>query len=155
LETIYAAIKVEDFRSDQTSYAARQIMTVQYKLANRSPNRLVIPVYPPSAPQRLVGTEQFWIERLEGDGEIPAMPTSVSRAGRRYAVGGGTISIERWLRKVTMDPGEAIPIQKSINLAGYPAGSYRLYLNYQRLEKQAILQSATYDFKVINNPAKK
>jgi hypothetical protein len=67
LETIYAAIKVEDFRSDQTSYAARQIMTVQYKLANRSPNRLVIPVYPPSAPQRLVGTEQFWIERLEGD----------------------------------------------------------------------------------------
>jgi hypothetical protein len=153
LEPIYGALRVEGFRLERASYTSGEQVQIFYDLVNQSTNTLTIPLNTDhSTPWHLVGTEQYWIERLGADRTIPGIPDIVCRDGTRYAAGGQILVSER----SELNPSERLPRVSAIATAvAYPPGTYRVYLEYKRLDQDGcfnpsdgVIQTVSADFQL-------
>jgi hypothetical protein len=146
MEEIYAALKLEDLRA-APSYTAGEIVEPTFSLVNRSTETLVVPLNTDfSQPFHLVGVLQAWIERLGPVKTIPSIPPQTYFDGSRYAAGGTVVPVED-LPGFAWPAGLARSYVWGLNTAGYPDGTYRFFMVYQRLDN-SVVESASVDFTV-------
>lgn len=145
IEFIYNAIKLENLKTDRTTYASGDDVIITYELVNRSDETIVVPENTDySQSYYLVGTIQRWIERLGNDNY---MPFSTAKEGNKYAAGGEIIPVTFYKDGTTLKPDESIPLKITLNTANFSEGTYRFYVEYKKLEGD-VLQTASTEFKI-------
>lgn len=90
------------------------------------------------------GVRQHWIERLDSDSTIPAIPKRIAKRGRRYAHGGWTIA---WPGQV-IAPRGFVRFREPIPIGGFPSGRYAIYVDYETTHEQRLIQSQVVYFAI-------
>lgn len=148
IETIYSALRLGDLQTDRPIYTSGDEVVLTYALINKSDNTLVVPLNTDfSQPYYLIGSEQYWIERLGPNSTIPGIPAVTGRYGIRYAAGGAIIPVDWRLGKRVILPAEGVPMGNNHSTKGYPPGQYRLYVEYKRLSGE-IVDTASVMFEI-------
>jgi hypothetical protein len=128
------AFRLGELEITSTSNLVGDAVEFRCSLINMSGESLEVP-------DRIV--QQYWIERLGDQKEIPSVPPGARRVGARYASGGSVIHANP-----RIEAGEHIPLYKKLDTAGFPEGSYRLTLEYR--SERIVLESTSIEFELKN-----
>ena len=143
MKAIYSAMSLEKVVVNKEKYKSGEQVVLTYELTNSSSSVLLVPENRDySRPFHLAGIHQKWIERLGADSTIPTMPKRIARDGSKYAAGGAIIPTGPRL-----SPFESIPFRSTSDTGGFPAGTYRIHVEYKDL-KNNTLQTASTEFEI-------
>jgi hypothetical protein len=144
MEVVYQSLKLIQVSSNNSQpVLSGMTITFIYSVTNISSKTLTIP---PTINNGItfyfIGGFQFWVERLGPDSSIPSMPAGTTRNGNCYDAGHIVMSTNS-----TWAPSETYPFTRQLYTSGYPAGTYRFYVDYKKLSGE-ILQSAFMDIQI-------
>lgn len=136
LGAVYAALRPQNLRSASgpRTFTRGSPVVLAYELTNTSSGAVTIPMT--SAFERAghwYGAFQTWIERLGTNTSLDACLPEAARKGTWYAVGGQPAA---FYGPTSIGPGEGQTAQLALPAAWtacFPAGRYRLHLEYQKV----------------------
>jgi hypothetical protein len=123
------------------------VVVVKCGLKNASDKSIDVPLNVKfSRPMHLVGSYQFWLDRLEEDGDASAIPKVVAGGKSRTGAGGAIIVTGNVVRKGQVTDFD---IGGKVNTAGLLPGKYRISVDYKSLDPTSrVLQSEFVDFEL-------
>jgi hypothetical protein len=96
---------------------------------------MVLPLHVKGPPARYyVAKWQMWVERLDGDGEMPGMSADTVRRGRQYALRSNVVTANF----PAIMRSESLPLTCPLRTANYPAGFYRFTFQLQNQAGEVI-----------------
>ncbi|CAA6813672.1 MAG: Unknown protein [uncultured Sulfurovum sp.] len=143
LETIYKGLKLTT-TLDKDIYSQTDTIKRLYTFTNESNHILKIPINNDfDRPLNLIGTLQFWIERLGNDSDIPSISNVIARDGNKYAAGGFIVKSKEIIQPLEIAESSF----SDYSLDNYPLGDYRIYIDYQKIDG-SLIETQTLDFEI-------
>jgi hypothetical protein len=98
-------------------FAPGNPVVIAYQVHNPTDKGIEVPL---DGGRRVLGHYQWWVEYLDMDGTIPAIPARVARRGGKYAQGGSVVP-----HGPVLAAGERVRLQKTFDTTGFAPGRYR------------------------------